>query len=126
MRARMPRVTPMPMHSLSALLKSDLVCRLANSPVADVTDSTTVVGFPDDENEIADAEDAIEADAVEDGDVVDVDEAKIEVGVKGDTGVGVGVGVGVDEYGMTSVVDDDHVIGERSDLHLCSRSEYSP
>ena len=94
--------------------------------MADVADVAAVVGVPDDENQIADVEDIIEADAVEDGDVVDVDEDKIEVGVIGDTGVGVGVGVGVDEYVMVSAVDVDHVIGERSDLHLCSRSENSP
>ena len=123
----MPRVTPTPMHALSALLNPDLVCRLADSPVvdvADVADVAAVVGVPDDKNEIADAEDVIEADAVEDGDVVEVDENKIEVVVVGDTVVG--VGAGVDEYVMTSAVDADHVIGERSDLRLSSRSEYSP
>lgn len=121
-RARMPRVTPTPMHALNPLLSSVLVCRLANLPVADVA----VVGVPDDENKIADAEDEIEADAVEDVDVVvNVDEDKLEADVLDDTGVVVGVGVDVDEDVMIAAVDVDHVIGERSDLRLSSRSEYS-
>ena len=113
------------MHALNPLLRSVFVCRLASSPVTDVADVTAVVGVPDDENEIADAEDEIDADVVEDVDfVLDVGEDEIEVDVIGDTGVG--VGVGVDEFVIISAVDVDHVMGERSDLCLFFRSDYSP
>ena len=124
-RARMPRVTPTPMHALNPLLRPFLVCRLANSPVADVTDVAAVVGILDDENEIADAEVEIESDVVEDVDVVvDVNEDEKEAGVIVDTGVG--VGVIEDVYAMISAVIVDHVIGERSDLRFFSKSESSP
>ena len=106
------------MRALNPLLRFVLVCRLANSPVADVAG---VFGVPDDENELVDAADELEADIVEDVDVVvDVDEDKIEADVIGDTCVG----VGVDEFVTIFAINVDHVIGERSDLRLFSRSEY--
>ncbi|KAM0797173.1 hypothetical protein BDR22DRAFT_892492 [Usnea florida] len=117
-RARTPRVTPTPIHAMNLLLRSVLACRLAIPPFADVA---AVVGIPDDENEIADAEDEIKADFVEDfGVVFDVDVDEIEANIVRDTGVG------VDEFVTISAVDVDHVIGERSDLRWFSRSEYSP
>ena len=117
-RARTPRVTPTPIHALNLSLRSVLACKLANSPFADVA---AVVGVPDDENEIADAEDEIEADFVEDfGFVFDVDVDEIEADIIKDTGVG------VDEFVTIAAVDADHVIGERSDLRSFSRSEHSP
>ena len=110
------------MHTLVPLLRSVPVCELANVPVADVA---AAVGVPNDENEMADDEVKMEADVVEGVDVVvDVDEDEIEADVIGD--VGVAAGVGVDENVMISAVDVDHVIAERLDLRLFSRSEYSP
>ena len=108
----MPRVTPTPMHALNPLLRSVLVSRLANLPVADVA---AVVGVSDDEVKIG-------AGIVDDADVVvDVDDDEMEADIMGDFGIG----VGVDEDVAGSVVDADHVIAEPLFLRSLSRSAYS-